>query len=167
MDSRHTLLRRLASVAFAVMLSVGTAGAAIASEVPEPDRIAFGQVGIAFGQSVELTIVNAGPQIPAGAFVPTSDLQILDQNGNVLARLVQQVAPGQSATLKLNGDTIRRVSNRLHLRGLVEPCIFPPDASMTTAMQMIATFEVVDNIIGRTAFVLQSAPYTESSPPAR
>ena len=60
MDSRHTLLRKLAPVAFAVVLSAGAVGTALAVDPPEGDRIAFGQVGIAFGQSVELSVVNVG-----------------------------------------------------------------------------------------------------------
>ena len=137
MDSRHTLLRRLVPVALAIMLSAGAVGTAFATAPPDPDRIAFGQVGIAFGL-------------------------ILDQGGNILARSIEKVAPGQSVTLKFNGDTMRRAFslNRMHLRALVR--FSSPPEPEAPVPRIVASFEVVDNFTGRTSFAIVNPPEPES-----
>ena len=162
MDSRHTPLRRLAPIVLAFVLAAGAAGTAVAVQPPEPDRIAFGQVGIAFGQSVEVTVVNVGRNAPPEPEAPAMELLILDQGGNILARSIEKVAPGQSVTLKFNGDTMRRAFslNRMHLRALVRFNAPPePDAP---APRIVASFEVVDNFTGRTSFAFVNPPEPES-----
>jgi len=161
MDSRHTLFRRFLPVAFAVVLSAGAAGTALAIDPPEPDRIAFGQVGIAFGQSVELTVVNIGRVDPPEPEAPAMELLILDQGGNVIARSIQKVAPGHSATLRFNGDTMRRAPslNRLHLRALAR--FSDPTDPEAPAPRIVGSLEVVDNFTGRTSFAFQAPPDPE------
>ncbi len=158
MDSRHTLMHRLLPVAFAVVLSAGAAGTAVALDPPEPERIAFGQVGIAFGQSIELTVVNVGLVQPPEPEAPAMELLILDQGGNVIARSIEKVAAGQSVTLKFNGDTLRRSGNfsRVHLRALVR-FSDPPDPELP-APRIVGSLEVVDNFSGRTSFGFVTPP---------
>ena len=85
------------------------------------------------------------------------ELLILDQGGNVIARSIEKVAPGQSVTLRFNGDTMRRAPglNRLHLRALVR-FVDPPEGDRPA--RIVGSLEVVDNFTGRTSFAFQGPP---------
>ncbi len=132
MDPSRTALRRLAPVVVAFALATTAVGTAFAIDPPEPDRIAFGQVGIAFGQSVELSVVNVGRSDPPEPDAPAMELLILDQGGNILARSIEKVAAGQSVTLRF---------------------IDPPEPERPAA-RIVTNFEVFDNFTGRTSFAI-------------
>ena len=51
-----------------------------------PDRIVFGQLGIAFGQSLELSVVNVGLQGPPEPDAPAMELQIIEVVDNFTGR---------------------------------------------------------------------------------
>ncbi len=95
------LMRTLAALACALL--VLGAAPAFAAAPPEPERIAFGLVGIAFGQAIQVSVANTRLQAPPEPEAPPIAVEIvfLDGDGSVFKRSVQTIATGQSATLTL------------------------------------------------------------------
>lgn len=151
---------RPAAAAFALAaFSAWGASTALASDPPEPERIAFGQIGIAAGQSVQLNVVHPGLNAPPEPESPVAvHLTILDSHGNTLASSVERLLPGGSVSLTLNRDTLpARTGNRMSLRGLVS-FQAPPEPERQGRTRLVSTLEVIDNVTGRTSFVLQAPP---------
>lgn len=150
---------RLATVAFAlVSLSAWGASSALAAQPPEPGRIAFGQIGIVAGQSVQLNVVHTGLIDPPEPDKPiVVELKLLDANGNTLASSVERVLPGHSASLTFQGPPQPDRTGRVSLRGLVS-FSDPPEPERQGRARLVSTLEVFDNVTGRTSFVLADPP---------
>src|SRR2546422_567194 len=69
---------------------------------PQPDPPAFGNVGITFGQTARLNVVNLDQEMRAEV-----ELMFFDSQGNTLAQSREMIAPNHAAHLDLNGDLLR------------------------------------------------------------
>ena len=121
-----------------------------ASPAPVAKTIHFGLVGVARGQTAQLTVVNLQRE-PI-----TVQLMIVDGDGNqVAAGGPSNIPSGQSESLSLDREKIERAGNRVLLRGEVmcftdRGGIQPPD--------LRPQFEVFDNETGKTTLSLQNPP---------
>jgi hypothetical protein len=156
------------SIAIALM-ALAAAGAwqirrAHAMPTAVEDQASFGMVGITFGQTVRLNIVNlvqpSDTTLPPGvcrvvlSFRDVNGRPFTDANGQVVRREVS-LQSGEAAFLDLNGDLfappstngVGRLQMRPFARVVSEPRSpagnFPPDPCR-------ATMEVFDNTTGRT-----------------
>jgi hypothetical protein len=114
----------------------------------------FGLVGITFGQTAQLNVVYSDPPDPG---IPVLvEMAFFDSDGNVLARSVETLLPGKSASLRVNGSTFTRFGSRLLLRAVVKAGVSPePFGVSPTPFRdaTISTFEVVENALQRTLFL--------------
>jgi hypothetical protein len=146
----------------AIPLARSTTPAQVTTEPPEPIRQTFGLIGIAFGQTAQLNVVNVPPDplLPPDPMVPPDPIQpvsiemaLVDGDGIILARRSAMLLPNESASLSVNRNSLDRRGNRVSLRALV--LIQPPDPmTPPDPMQIISSLEVFDNLTGRTSVVL-------------
>ena len=110
-----------AMAAGACALLVLGAVPAFAAAPPEPERIAFGLVGITFGQAVQVSVANTRLAQPPEPDAPPIAVEIvfLDGDGSVFKRSVQTVATGHSATLTLARGELSPRGGRAMVRALV------------------------------------------------
>ena len=152
------LMRTLAALACALL--VLGAAPAFAAAPPEPERMAFGLVGIAFGQAIQVSVANTRLQAPPEPEAPPIAVEIvfLDGDGSVFKRSVQTIATGQSATLTLARGELSPRGGRAMVRALVRFAQPPDPDAIGRAIPVAATLEVVDVLTGRTSFALQAPP---------
>ncbi len=149
-----------ALAALACALLIFGAVPAFAAQPPEPDRIAFGLVGIAFGQAVQVSVANTRLSEPPEPEAPpiAAEIVFLDGDGSVFKRSVQTVATGHSATLTLARGELSPRGGRAMVRALVRFGQPPDPDAIGRALPVAATLEVVDVVTGRTSFALQAPP---------
>ena len=155
------LMRTLAALACALL--VLGAAPAFAAAPPEPDRIAFGLVGIAFGQAIQVSVANTRLGQPPDPEAPPIAVEIvfLDGDGSVFKRSVQTVATGHSATLTLARGELSPRGGRAMVRALVRFSEPPEPEAIGRAIPVSATLEVIDVVTGRTSFALAAPPEPE------
>jgi hypothetical protein len=96
-------------------------------------------VGIASGQTARLNVVTVG----VNHVVPV-ELTFLDDRGNVVARIVERLQPGQATALDFHFVPNPR-GIRYPIRGLVRW-----GTQLGSEGYVIPTLEVIDDVTGRT-----------------
>jgi hypothetical protein len=136
---------------------------------PQPDPPGYGMIGITEGQTLRISVVNTAP-VPTESNVPPDPVRVVimfrDASGNLLVNAggtpIQRAAllnGGQSVALNLNADNFSRFGQRMEVRPDVR--IQEPDGvNGVPPDPVIPTAEVINNLNGRTQFVLPhvSAP---------
>jgi len=132
---------------------------------PQHDRISFGMVGITAGQTMRITVSDTltpndtgwppGPVRVAMVFYELNGRPARNRSGEIIRRVVQ-LERGDSTFLDIDfGDHPPPTGDRLQLRAVVTvqfppgPTIPPPNPD-----RIGATVEVINNVNGRTQFVL-------------
>lgn len=121
----------------------------------------FGILGITRGQTARINVTNTSS--PDNPFFPPDPCHVtisfVDADGNVLLNNAGQplrrevtLEPGHSAFLQINGDNlVPRDQIRLIFRPVVN--VLPPDPC-------IPTFEVINNLTGRTSLLSNGTALT-------
>ena len=131
---------------------------------PDPDRLNFGMVGVTRGQTVRLNVVNICDGICPGQRVL---LNFRDGDGHLLrnrdGQPIHKVAdlhPGESAFLNFNVDDAQLPPGptRLQLRPVVTVQPESDDDRQLPPGTIIPTAEIIDDISGRTSFVISALP---------
>jgi hypothetical protein len=126
----------------------------------------FGILGVVSGQTARLHVVNTDSPCPAGQPCPTAQVELSFLGGDLAQPIVSNatLAPGQSAFLDLNPDTVgippgpQNFGGRVEFRAVVKVSI-PPGPSSSPAPchppdPCVSTLEVIDNSAGKAALVL-------------
>jgi hypothetical protein len=134
---------------------------------PSPVVKTTGIVGIAFGETAQLNLLNPGVEPPAAGTSCTASVSFVDAAGTVLKSTSLTVVAGQSQSFALRSDIdLSLVSGaRRDIRATITlPGILPPTSATTTttdalipACRLIPTLEILDTITGRTLVVLGHA----------
>ena len=151
----------------AAMVAVIVWGVGVRAFNPQPDPPGFGMVGISYGQTLRLNIVNTGGVLSGFPPGPCKvQLGFLDDSGRYVrkaggregftevVRKAGRLDSGQSMSLDVTSDDVlmdgagRAEVRAAWLRDGVGN--FPPGPCR-------ATLEMIDNATGRTTFALQGA----------
>ena len=115
-------------------------------------------VGIAFGQTARLNLLNPGPVSTAIGVVCTAAVTYFDGAGTSLKTATVSVAPGTSMGVDLHSDTdLSLAANaRLEIRATIAiPLVPPPTATSTPpSCKLIPTLEIFDSITVRTQAIV-------------
>jgi hypothetical protein len=171
MKTKRTLTITTLLVALAALMTLGvfrgTRKALAQEQPPTPavNRLSFGMIGIAQGQTARLNVTN--PDETRGMIV---NWKLVDSDGEVLHRRDGQpiertmtLAAGHSAFLQVNADNLLgRDELRLNFRAVVtfhqaDPTDnnpFPPDPCMPSV-------EIINNVSGKTTFTLSALPVVQ------
>jgi hypothetical protein len=136
-------------------------------------------IGIAYGQTARLNLLNPSAVTPvAAAAVPcTASVQYLDASGTVLKTATVTVAPGVSVPVDLHSDSdlSLAVNGRREIRAIIAvplisltPLVPPPPSeaagatptptpTSTPACTLLPTLEIFDTLTGRTEALLGRA----------
>jgi hypothetical protein len=151
---RTRRFRYFAAAAVVGLLGIGVLSRSATAFNPQPDPPRFGMVGIADGQTARLNLVNLG--IPTTSALPPpcrAHLKFFDADGNLLASRPVDLKPGEAAFLDFVPSFVPPVNGtdlaplRAEIRGAVRPVddlLAPPCK---------ATFEIFDNVSGRTSIL--------------
>ena len=151
----------------AALVAVIVWGSGVRAFNPQPEPPGFGMVGISFGQTLRLNVVNTGGVLSGFPPGPCKvQLGFLDENGRYVrkaggrdgvgepVRKAGRLESGQSMSLDLRADDVSMDRDgRVEVRAAwLRDGIgnFPPGPCR-------ATLEMIDNSTGRTSFVLQGA----------
>ena len=163
MKTQSRLATVLALVVLAALMTLGISHverrvqAQSSNPPPIGDRISFGMLGVARGQTARLNVTNAGETHGI-----TVHWRFLDSDGEVLrtqdgqpVQRTMTLEPGHSAFLQINADDfIGRNEVRLNFRPLV--IVQPPPVDGTQAYPpgpTVPTLEVIDNATARTTLL--------------
>ena len=159
-----------------VAITISVKGQVIQANAQEIESIAvaargrnvtlFGLIGLARGQTARLNVVNLRSLRPAE---PTADqvvtavpcsvrLSFLDQRGNVIARSVESILPGDGAFLDLPFHEAIPPGfggNRFEIRAVVQVLRRPEDERRCVT---ISTVEIFDSETGRTNTIYPEPP---------
>jgi len=126
-----------------------------AGAIKEVDPRAFGMFGITQGQTARLNLVN----LETGEFVPCIrvELSFVDSDGNTLLQKVYDVDRGKSAFLDLNGNQFVGRSGRAQIRALARFVGAPDTRDDPFFRNCLPTLEVIDNVTGRTNFIVSES----------
>jgi len=120
-----------------------------------------GMIGVAYGQTAQLNLLNPGVLPPATGVACTATVWFVDASGTVRKSTSVTVNPGTSAPFDLRSDTDLAIINgaRVDIRAVIAiPAIPPPTAGSTQPMvpacKLIPTLEIFDYITGRTLVTL-------------
>jgi hypothetical protein len=95
-------------------------------------------VGITFGQTARVNILNTGNRaiiIEGGKF--------LDSDGNVIAEFRGTIDPGKTMSFDLDGDTVPRTENRIEIHVVIE-------GPVPHLRDLLLSLEVFNNADGKT-----------------
>jgi len=141
------------------VLAVGALSLA-AQTVPVDTVQTTPMVGIAFGQTARLNLLNPGPVSTAIGVVCTAAVTYFDGAGTSLKTATVSVAPGTSMGVDLHSDTdLSLAANaRREIRATIAiPLAPPPTATATStppSCQLIPTLEIFDSNTGRTQAIV-------------
>lgn len=169
MKPKSRLVTTLALVALATLVTFGifrgtqrTHAQDIAP--PVPDRISFGMIGIARGQTARISVANiiapSDSNIPP--FMARVSLTFLNSDGEVLrtrdgqpVQRTMTLEAGHSAFLQISADEfIGRNEVRLNFRPVV--IVQPPPSDGTQALPpspIVPALEVIDNATAKTTLL--------------
>ncbi len=150
---------------FTLAASALLAQTAVSTPTPTPAQAVgtTGMAGVAEGQFARFNVLNPGVVLtvpPPVAVACNALLTFLGPDGGVLKTKVVSVNPGQSAYLDLFSDVdlALAVGERKEIRAVfATPPAIPVASSSTPATlpcELIATLEIVDELSGKTQFVL-------------
>jgi hypothetical protein len=139
MDTRHPSQRRFAPVLLVLLLgTAGIASAAFDILSPQQDPPAFGIVSIAPDQTLRMNVVCfEHPVLGSPASPCSGELMFHDMAGNVLARTIIYLRPGEATSLDYSFREGR-------LAG-IDPCWIPDP----TSGRALPTVEVIDSASGK------------------
>jgi hypothetical protein len=168
MTTKRTLTIAAVLVALVTLMTLGlfheTRKVHAQEQPPTPvvNRISFGMIGIAHGQTARLNVTNPDETRPM-----IINWKLVDNDGEVLHRRDGQpiertmtLAAGHSAFLQVNGDNLLgRDELRLNFRAVVTfypPG--PPDDNPLPPDPCLPSVEVINNVTGTTAFIQSALP---------
>jgi hypothetical protein len=130
-----------------------------AQVVPAPTAETSGMVGLAFGETARLNVLNPGAPAPATAVACSAAVSFIDGGGNVLKSTTLTIAPGTSMSFDLRSgtDLDLTIAERREVRATLTIPPLPPSTSSTPAVGgciYVKTLEVFDNASLRTLVVL-------------
>lgn len=155
MKRRNTffLLAVLAAAGFFFNTTrAGAMASTMASTMIDSFSPNFGMFGITQGQTARLNVVN----LETGEFVPCIrvELSFIDGDGNTLLQKVYDVDRGKSAFLDLNGNQFVGRGGRTQIRAQVRFVGTPDTRDDPFFRNCLPTLEVIDNVTGRTNFIV-------------
>lgn len=123
----------------------------------------YGLVGLAFGQTAQLSVVNTHPPDP---IIPSEqitqvevEMKFFDGQGNLLAQNRARLLPGQSANLQLN--FMPRDGLRLNVRPVV--IVHHPQGSFSPKL-VPSTLELFDSDSGKSSLFVNPATLVGFNP---
>lgn len=134
---------------------------------PQPDPPGFGLVGITFGQSIRVNVVNTAEPDPN---IPPDPVRVVINFRNAAGNLfrnnegqpIRRIAllpAGASTFLELNADDFPRDVTGLRLQIRPDVRIQQPNGNgLIPPDPIIPTTEVFNNATGRTQFVVNALP---------
>jgi hypothetical protein len=145
-----------------------------AQVAPAPIVETSGMVGLAFGETARLNVLNPGASVPATAAACSAAVSFIDAGGNVLKSTTLTIAPGTSMSfdLRSDADLDLTVAERREIRATLTIPPVPSSTSSTPAAGgciYVKTLEVFENASLRTLVVLGhfrdvTAPATTEAP---
>ena len=129
------------------------------SERPRSFIAPFGFVGLTFGQTVRLNVVNIYPPDPVAPFDVAA--VIVDVEGNVLARGKTRLEPGKSMSLEVNADKVLQFGNRLEVRALVR---IKNEVEGINPCMVVSSMEVINNDTAATSLFINPAELVGFNP---
>ena len=124
--------RTTPSMLIAILLAFLALGATKAQAI----IVNWRPVGITFGQTARVNILNTGDR----AFIIDGG-KFLDSDGNVIAEFRGTIDPGKTMSFDLNGDTVPRTENRIEIHVVIAG----PEPHLT-----VISLEVFNNADGKT-----------------
>jgi hypothetical protein len=142
MKKLSTRVKRFSLVAFAVLVIAGVGYYRAAGAEDKTDFLAFGVSTITTGQTARFHAVSVG--VGEAQYI---ELMLFDGQGNLLARSVERLLPGRSASLDFtpNADV---AASRVEVYAVMRFIDGSPKRGY-----VIPTVEVVDNASGKTIFM--------------
>lgn len=147
-----------------LMCVLAAGGLSLAAQtVPVESVQTTPMVGIAFGQTARLNLLNPGDRPPALGVICTAQVTYFDGAGIALKTASVSVAPGTSVPVDLHSDLdlSLAVNGRREIRAAIAtPTVPPPSATSTTtppACKLIHSLEIFDTLTGRTQAVITRA----------
>jgi len=151
-------------------VAVGLLGSMQRAEAQATNPIAIpsiefssGMVGLAFGQTARLNVVNVGAATPS----PIPCVLVLafqDADGRILKQMFVSVMAGKAAQLDLTlsdsdgkaSDQGREVNARVQIRGIgYNPLLSPGSGTpQPPSCNLVPTLELFDTVTGRTAVIV-------------
>jgi hypothetical protein len=130
-----------------------------AQVVPAPTVETSGMVGLAFGETARLNVLNPGVAVPAAAVACSAAVSFIDAGGNVLKSTTLTIAPGTSMSfdLRSDADLDLTIVERREVRATLTIPPLPPATPSRPAVGgciYVKTLEVFDNASLRTLVVL-------------
>jgi len=116
---------------------------AAAQTAPVESEIEFGMIGGAFGQTARLSLVYRVDRDEEKPPPIQVEFIWMNRQGDVIARSLQTVQPGQGVFSDLNLNTLTR-ANRFEIQPCVRILTDP-----TRRVEVSGSFEIFDNITGR------------------
>ena len=178
MKTKRTLTIAAVPVALVTLMTLGlfreTRKVHAQEQPPTPvvNRISFGMIGIAHGQTARLNVTNPDETRPM-----TINWKLVDSDGEVLHRRdgepverTMTLAAGHSAFLQVNADNLLgRDELRLNFRAVVtfhpppepERIEFPPgppDNNPLPPDPCMPSVEIINNVTGTTVFIQSALP---------
>ena len=175
-DSGFRSLATVCAVAVGLLGSMQRAEAQATNPIAIPSiEFSSGMVGLAFGQTARLNVVNVGAATPS----PIPCVLVLafqDADGRILKQMFVSVMAGKAAQLDLTLSDIdgkardqgREVNaTRVQIRGIgYNPLLSPGSAiPQPLSCNLVPTLEVFDTVTGRTAVIVTDFRTPSSSTP--
>jgi hypothetical protein len=132
---------------------------------PIGERVSFGMAGITAGQTMRLSVVNMwppGPTYPPGpsrvamAFRGVNGQLLRSARTAEVIRRVVDLQRGESAFLDLDYDELPPGPSRLQLRAVLTVQYPPGPTSELPPSPIVPSVEVINNVNGRTQFVISN-----------
>lgn len=134
-----------------------------AQSTPVPEARTSGMIGLAYGQTARINVLNKGVLPPAVGAVCSATLAFYDGQGTLLKSMpVPTINPGTAAYLDITDMDLALATNqRKEIRATISVPAPTPVASATSSepnipagCNLVGTLEVFDSLTGRTEAVL-------------
>lgn len=157
---RSKLSAAIISLFVSAIIFAGSGARSIAAqEEMQTTAAVFGFVGVAFGQTAQLNVVNVHPPDPV---TPVEiEIRIINRAGNILTRSRVRLGSGQSAKLQIDPRLFVPDGSRLELRALV--MIKHPPEGFNPKL-VVSTLEIISNDTGETSVFMDPASLVGFNP---